>query len=341
MKNINVLSCILMTAAIILSSCGSMPQPSPTLTALPSNTPLPAATTTPFPSNTPMPSATFTHTPTHTPRPTSTATIEPTLALGEPRTVAEGGYSFRPPVDYTVDVQGAQVSVIDDFMTLIISFFGAASNPQDLSADEILDDFTAALFKSGNGEYQKENPQSIIVDGADGLIYDVTGTFYGASMRGQAVIIMPDHNHFVYGLGLNNAVQDINRWDWEGHKIFSGMVNSLTFSTDGQSQSSKSCPVSSDTTYGYTQENPIKVGGDAFGGPFRERAYLDNLLGPNSEKVSYIRTGSIPFGETILDAFEVTAAGKKVTLYVDEYAYTEPQAPAGFTCVGLFLLSEP
>ena len=101
------------------------------------------------------------------------------------------------------------------------------------------------------------------------------------------------------------------------------------------------CVISTDDTYGYTQENPIKVGGDDFGGPPRERAFLDNLLGPNGEKISYERIGSMDFGDTILDAFDITGLGKKVTLYIDEYSYTEPQAPVGFTCLSAFPLTAP
>lgn len=105
--------------------------------------------------------------------------------------------------------------------------------------------------------------------------------------------------------------------------------------------SASPCVISTDPTYGYTQENPIKVGGGDFGGPPRERAYLDNLCGPNGEKISYDRGGSLPFGDTILDVFEITGVKKAVALYIDEYTYMEPQAPVGFTCASAFPLSEP
>lgn len=101
------------------------------------------------------------------------------------------------------------------------------------------------------------------------------------------------------------------------------------------------CVISIDHTYGYTQENPIKVGGGDFDGPPRERAFLDNLLGPNGERVSYERTGSFSFEDTILDIFDITGLSKQVTLYVDEYSYSEPQAPVGFTCLSVFPLSQP
>lgn len=112
-------------------------------------------------------------------------------------------------------------------------------------------------------------------------------------------------------------------------------------STSEPVQTSNGCLISTDSTYGYTEENPIRVGGDFMDGPKRERAYLDNLLGPNGEGVSYVRNGSIPSGDVILDIYGVTVAGKTLTLYIDMYGFTEPQAPVGFTCVGAFPLSEP
>lgn len=101
------------------------------------------------------------------------------------------------------------------------------------------------------------------------------------------------------------------------------------------------CVISTDKTYGYTQENAIKVGGGDFGGPPREQAYLDNLAGPNGEHVSYGDPHSLDFDDTILDVFNVSGLGKDVTLYIDEYSFTEPQAPVGFTCVGPFSLTAP
>ena len=101
------------------------------------------------------------------------------------------------------------------------------------------------------------------------------------------------------------------------------------------------CPVSTDATFGYTKENPIKVGGGDFGGPPREEAYLNALRGPNGETISYARFGSIPFGDTILDGYEIHGLQKAVTLYIDEYVYVEPQAPVRFTCASAFPLSSP
>ncbi|MCI0399126.1 MAG: hypothetical protein L0332_10965 [Chloroflexi bacterium] len=106
---------------------------------------------------------------------------------------------------------------------------------------------------------------------------------------------------------------------------------------------SSPCPLSGDPSYGYTTSNPIRVGGGPFEGPPRARAYLDTLRGPAGQTISYVRTGSIPTDETILDAYEITydGIGSPIILYVDQYSYSTPQAPAGFTCASAFPLQEP
>lgn len=98
-----------------------------------------------------------------------------------------------------------------------------------------------------------------------------------------------------------------------------------------------SCPISSDQTFGYAKENPIRVGGGSFVGPRRARAYLSNLRGPNGEEITYMRVGSLPSQGTILDAYAITVADKSVTLYVDQYSYVELVAPVGFTCAAAFI----
>ena len=103
-------------------------------------------------------------------------------------------------------------------------------------------------------------------------------------------------------------------------------------------QTVKLTQVSSDKTYGYTQKNPVKTGG----GPAGERKYLNALMGPNGEAISYTRQGSCcPFktpnglldNTGMLDIYEVTYAGldKPIILYLDMYDYEELQAPVNFS----------
>ena len=97
--------------------------------------------------------------------------------------------------------------------------------------------------------------------------------------------------------------------------------------------------VNTDASYGYTEKNPIKVGGFS-NGPANERSYLNSLSGPNGETINYERTGSCcafetknsPFGGGMLDVYAVTYEGKKdtVVLYLNMYDKASLKAPVGF-----------
>lgn len=99
--------------------------------------------------------------------------------------------------------------------------------------------------------------------------------------------------------------------------------------------------ISDDPTYGYKQENPVKVGGAREqSGPANERRFLNALTGPNGETISYHRKGSCcPFktpngfaGGGLLDIYEVTYEGlkKPIVIYINMYDAGELKAPQGF-----------
>lgn len=100
--------------------------------------------------------------------------------------------------------------------------------------------------------------------------------------------------------------------------------------------------VSSDESYGYTEANPIKVGGVKNSeGPINERRFINALAGPNKEKISYERTGSCcPFeskngfnGKGLLDRYKLTWAGQAepIYIYINMYDYGELKVPTGLT----------
>ena len=326
-----------------LTACLGQATIMPTATTMPADTLTP--TFTPTSTATFMPSPTDTLSPTNTPRPTETPTPQPTLALGKPQIVTGGGFSFQPVSGYDTSVQGNTVSVVDKTGSLVILITGMTSN-SGKSAEAIMDEYMNAVAKKGNGEFKRGTLHKITLNGVDGLAVDVTGTFLGKSMRGLSVIIMPTKTQFLYGLGVNVDSIDENQWEHEGSRVFSALLNSVKFikvPTPGSSTGSakSACPVSTDATYGYTQANPIRVGGGAFGGPPRERAYLDVLRGPNGQAIAYGRLGSTQSGSMILDVFVITGLEKTVTLYVDEDSYAVPQAPVGFICASPFTLAAP
>lgn len=314
---------ILATFTIFLTACANNPFVAPTQTS----------TSTPEPTQTPLP--------TITPTPTFTPTSEPTIAVGKTIEIPDGNFSFQEPMGYDVEINGGQVGVFDKEGTIIISIYGGLYNSSDNSLDEVLEQFVSEVFKRGDGDYTKSGSYPIFIDGIEGIAYDISGSLFGSPLKGQAIIVAPNKDQYLFGLGVANTSQDKKRWENKGAVVFGDLINSIKFLSVEQSNSSGNCKISTDQSYGYSPENPIKVGGDAFEGPSRERAFLDNLLGPNGEKLSYERKGSMSFGDTILDEFAITGSGINATLYIDEYTFSEPQAPFGFICESEFSLTKP
>lgn len=118
---------------------------------------------------------------------------------------------------------------------------------------------------------------------------------------------------------------------------FVGILLASCSSSTNLSESSSNQSV--DSAYGFTEKKPIKVGGGE-GGPANERKYLNSLIGPNGETVTYSRIGSCcsfntknsPFGGGMLDKYAVTYKGKKdtVVLYLNMYDKGKLLAPVGF-----------
>lgn len=97
--------------------------------------------------------------------------------------------------------------------------------------------------------------------------------------------------------------------------------------------------ISTDQTYGYTEKNPIMVGGAFVSGPENERRFLNALAGPDGERISYNRRGSCCPIKTksgsggMLDIYDVTWKGldKPRVLYINMYDYEPLKAPVGFS----------
>jgi len=288
------------------------------------------------------PIATFTSTSTPIPTQTATATSTkppiatqtPLVKLGEQHVIREGGFSLRVPLAYGSQVEERQVFISSLDGTLVISF---ASVDSTSSEEEIIDEYLNALASRSDGEFEKTSAEPVMVDGLEGVAFDLTGSLFGSPLQGKTFIVPRDSNHFLFALGMSNIAEDEAAWEEQGVKVFEAIVESIEFF---EPESTGICPIATDPTYGYTMENAIRVGdgGELFRGPARERAYLDNLRGPNGEPIFYERTGSLNFEDTTLDEYVITGLGTPITLYIDIYRFEELKAPAGFTCAGSFNL---
>ena len=80
---------------------------------------------------------------------------------------------------------------------------------------------------------------------------------------------------------------------------------------------------SDDPTYGYSKENPVKLGSpDQFGGPGMSRVYLRHRRDQHFKPMEFERDGSFGGGPDghILDRYTlVDSDGKKHQIYIDMY----------------------
>lgn len=291
--------------------------------------------------STPKPTATPTPLPTLTPTPLPTNTSIPVLGVSKVD-VPDGGFSLFVPQFLEFDVDENTVGIFSE--VLIVSFTGTVYDSSTSSLEDVIDDFLTELSTDGSELIKDGASSPIFVDDAEGIAFDLTGNLLGAPIEGQAIAVSPKEDFIVFGLAVSNLTSDDGLWKESASTLFQSMLDSMTFieiPIANQSSNTGACEISTDSTYGYSESNPIKVGGDFLEGPARERAYLDNLLGPNGESLSYERQGSTQTDTTILDIYIITGSGIHETLYLDEYNYSELQAPVGFTCKGVFPLSAP
>jgi tetratricopeptide (TPR) repeat protein len=99
--------------------------------------------------------------------------------------------------------------------------------------------------------------------------------------------------------------------------------------------------------YGFTQEDPIKVGVGPNGGPANQRAFLDLLRDMQGKPLKYNRLGSCCMydspngllGKGMLDKYEITYRNEsneevKTIFYISFDDYEELKIPFGFKTVG-------
>ena len=294
----------------------------------------PAATPTITLTSSATQTAILTPTATRTPTKTLTATPRPLVELGERHVISGGGFSVRVPKGYASQIEEHQAFISNLEGNLVISFAGGES---DSPEEEIIDEYLKALAKRGQGKFEKTPADLVTVGRLQGKAFDLTGSLAGAPLKGKTFVLPMGPNRFLFALGISNSSEDTMSWEKHGSKVFEAVIQSIEIV---EPHSEGTCPIADDPAYGYTRENAIRVGdgGELFGGPGRERAYLDNLRGPNGEPISYERLGSLNFEDTILDEYRITGLATPVTLYLDIYQFEELRAPVGFTCAGPFNL---
>ncbi len=310
---------VLQTWALLLAACGPAvfaASESPTLASISA----PTATETAIPSATP------------------TTTLAPgEVRLGE-RAIVEGYFSIRVPEGYASEVQAQGIAVSDVIQATIMFLVVNGPDASGRAPSQIYLENVSTSFD----EIALSDPQPVTIDGRTGSAQEVDVSFSGSIARGRFIVLPFENGREFYSLALSPTVESTDLWALEGDAVHSAVIESLLF--DAQIDFGLACSVSPDSEYGYTQTNPVQVGGDFLEGPARARAYLSALGGPNGEPINYERSGSLVAEDgTVLDAYQISILGldQTATIYVDQYHFDTLFAPDGLTCLDAFLLEAP
>jgi hypothetical protein len=232
------------------------------------------------------------------------------------------------------DLAPYQVTISNDDATFLMSI-ASAPDRQAGSLQQEVSGFISSM-RQDMPDLETQPSVEVEIGGYPALSTDITGTLFDDPFTGRLTVTMPDTGVPVFALALSMDPPLGAGWENDGLGYSEAILETVEFFEP--SPQLTECIVSTDPTYGYQKDNPIRVGGGSFGGPSRERAYLDVLAGPEGQAVTYSRLGSLEFGGTILDEYSLTYEGLSTPLiiYIDEYSFETLMAPMGLTCAGPF-----
>ncbi len=303
-------------------------------------TPTAAPTLTPAPTGTPVVKRTQPAVaaliPTDTPPPTET----PIPAATEPGQQFSwtGGYSFWPVRGYEMRFDGGQ-TILTDPRGSMLSLAGGPEQNAGRSMEESLQIALQTINEATGTTLQAGAPYPMTVGGAAGLAADLSGAMPNGPVMGQVVTTRPAEGQTFYAFGMANVAAGAEAWTQRAGADFRRLLGSVQFFPIS---TALSCPRSVDTTYGYSRDNPVRIGG---GAAARERGatYLGALLSPLRQPIAYEWLGSESHGDAQLDSYRVTypQLEQPLVLYLDANRFETLFAPVGFTCWGPFPLDAP
>jgi hypothetical protein len=247
--------------------------------------------------------------------------------LGPRREFEHGGFALDLPQGFLSLYRPATIILGQEEEGMILSA-GGGLEVEPISYTAGLERFLLAMT-SDISDLTTEEYETVFVDGQEGLAADFQGTLNGRQVSGRLLYLNTSDMQFLVVMGFSWT----DSWETTGSQAYEAMVESIELFPP--TPMLNLCPVSADPTFGFTQENPIRVGqGDPLTGPRMEQDYLNLLRGPNGENVTYVRRGSLPTDETILDEYELTYGDPPTTiiLYLDQYHDAQFRIPRGFSC---------
>jgi len=255
--------------------------------------------------------------------------------------VYQGGYAVTLDLDAHVSVRG-NLSLIGSrthpVNTLIM---GNVSKYEIISVDELPQQVFDSLFGS-EAQVSQEEVEEFELDGVQGIALNYIARINQMIAKGRLVVVKPTEKRYVAIIGMGDPADPSgDQWIADGVEFFDAIVNGVEILDDDLLVDNTVCPMATDESYGFSPDNPIRVGGDAIGGPARARAYLDNLQDSKGNWLAYERKGSMEHGGAIVDAYVVILGGVERLIYLNQYDYAELLTPVGFSCGGAYPLVAP
>ena len=259
----------------------------------------------------------------------------PAPKMGETIDMTMGGYTIQSlPDDYEQDNDGEVINFFKEEKGINIMILGLVGFEDDYSPDEIIDEFLAGITGETADTFRKIEEVPVTVDSYEGTGYYLNGTFYGNLVEGQTFLVPVSDSQILFGFGLGTVVGSTNNWLAEGQVVFNSLIDSIDIieleTTDSGLFSA--CSIASDTSYGYTEDNPVKLGGGEANAEERAAAYFSALGGPYGETLTYVKVETIESNDANLDVYELDLSGTPLTMYIDIDNYETPMSPDGMIC---------
>ncbi len=316
---------LVFSALLILAACAGLPV-RPAFTPLPNFVPPLGATGTPLPTPTPDP-ASF-------------------ILLGPEVTVKEAGYAFQPIAVWNASGDklpftqtGNMASMGNQFSGLYLNLNSEKGGINHSSSDclTMIRDRMAASMTG----FQADEPQALMTNNVPGLSVGFSGQLEELPVVGKLATFFPNARCFSL-IAFTYGTESDTLWQASGQHAYAKLLASLRFLDQLQAAS---CQISTDSSYGLTPDNPIRVGNTNIkDGLEREELYLKTLRGPAYEEIAFTRLNPLYNTEReIVHAYTVTYRGQAepVTLYFQIFKFESPKAPMGFNCEAPFPLAAP
>jgi hypothetical protein len=256
---------------------------------------------------------------------------------GDSVRIPAGGFSFTTVQGYETSPGGKEASIQHASGDVLVNL-GVRPLETNETPAEALQAFLDSIKKDVS-DLETGEIHPAAAGGQAGVEASLSGTFYPGKVQGSALAVPAGHDNIFIALGFGKD-EGKNLWEAQGQQVYQSIIDSLAFFPP---EIVSACTVSTDPTYGLTPENPILIGGEVDEGLQREKAFLDNLRGPNGEAVRSYRMVTTNVNGLIVDIYLVTYEGlaDPVELFLTSYEYNDPTAPLGFICGNVVPFGEP